>query len=185
MNLDLENRRTRLINLAHFAYWSRRLGGFERGQTRLDRPRMLTNPNRIYVGRDTYIRRGARLEVVPATWSTEPTGRIDIGRAVGIEDFCHIGAAEHVVIEDRVLIGSYVLIIDHDHTMSDDPNLGAFDGPLAVAPVRIGRGSWIGEGAKILKGVTIGERATVSAGAVVIRDVPAGATAVGVPARVL
>ncbi|MEG8116622.1 sugar O-acetyltransferase [Xanthomonas hortorum] len=51
-------------------------------------------------------------------------------------------------------------------------------------PIRIGRNVWIGGGAIILPGVSIGDDAVIGAGAVVTRDVPAGATALGNPARV-
>jgi acetyltransferase-like isoleucine patch superfamily enzyme len=53
------------------------------------------------------------------------------------------------------------------------------------AGVTLGDGSWIGAGAKILDGVAIGERAIIGAGAVVRNDVPPGAVAVGIPARVV
>jgi maltose O-acetyltransferase len=51
-------------------------------------------------------------------------------------------------------------------------------------PVRIGSHVWIGSGAIILPGVTIGDDAVVGAGSVVTRDVPAGAKVMGNPARV-
>jgi maltose O-acetyltransferase len=51
-------------------------------------------------------------------------------------------------------------------------------------PVRIGRHVWIGGGAIILPGVTVGDGAVIGAGSVVTRDVPAGVTVVGNPARV-
>ncbi len=53
------------------------------------------------------------------------------------------------------------------------------------APVRIGRNCWIGAGAIILPGVTIGDDAVIGAGSVVTRDIPGGTVAVGNPCRVL
>jgi maltose O-acetyltransferase len=51
-------------------------------------------------------------------------------------------------------------------------------------PIRIGRNVWIGGGAIILPGVSIGDSALIGAGSVVIRDMPAGVTAVSNPARI-
>ena len=47
------------------------------------------------------------------------------------------------------------------------------------------RGAYIGTGASVIPGVTIGAKATIGAGAVVVRDVPAGETHVGIPAKVI
>ncbi|MEG8053803.1 DapH/DapD/GlmU-related protein [Sphingomonas aerolata] len=52
-------------------------------------------------------------------------------------------------------------------------------------PVIIGRNVWIGGGALILPGITVGDNAIVGAGSVVTRDVRAGATVAGNPARLL
>ena len=52
-------------------------------------------------------------------------------------------------------------------------------------PVRIGRNCWIGAGAMILPGVTIGDNTVIGAGSVVNRDIPANVVAVGNPCRVL
>jgi maltose O-acetyltransferase len=54
-----------------------------------------------------------------------------------------------------------------------------------IAPVTIQDYAWIGRGAHVLKGVTIGRGAVVAAGSTVVTDVPDGALAMGVPARVL
>jgi acetyltransferase-like isoleucine patch superfamily enzyme len=59
------------------------------------------------------------------------------------------------------------------------------DGALAFAPVVLDDGCDIGVGAVILPGVTIGRGAQIGAGSVVVHDVPAGAVAAGVPARVI
>ncbi|MCP3978115.1 MAG: acyltransferase [bacterium] len=69
-------------------------------------------------------------------------------------------------------------------------NVGYADHPLQqsypskTAEVRIGSGSFVGAGATLLAGVTLGERCLVAAGAVVAEDVPPGAAVAGVPARV-
>lgn len=52
-------------------------------------------------------------------------------------------------------------------------------------PIVVGHGVWIGAGAVILPGVTIGEHAVVGAGAIVTKDVPAGVIVAGNPARIV
>ena len=56
---------------------------------------------------------------------------------------------------------------------------------IYAQPVKIEDGVWIGGGAIILPGVTIGRNAVIGAGAVVTKDIPANAVAVGSPARVI
>jgi acetyltransferase-like isoleucine patch superfamily enzyme len=91
-----------------------------------------------------------------------------------------------VTIEDEVFIGHGVMFIN-DRL----PRATAAGGQLQsekdwkVVPTRVCRGASIGSGAAILCGITIGERALVGAGAVVTKDVAAGATVAGVPARIL
>ncbi|MCB9947207.1 MAG: sugar O-acetyltransferase [Rhodospirillaceae bacterium] len=84
-------------------------------------------------------------------------------------------------IGDACQIGAHVQILTADHPR--DPALRA-QGLEFGRPIRIGRNVWIGSGALILPGVTIGDDAIIGAGSVVTRDVPAGATASGNPARV-
>lgn len=53
------------------------------------------------------------------------------------------------------------------------------------APVRIGENCWIGAGALIMPGVTIGDNVVIGAESVVTKDIPSDVIAVGVPCRVL
>ena len=94
---------------------------------------------------------------------------------------CVILDVVEVTIGDRAQIGPGVQILAADHPR--DPALRA-SGLEFGRPVRIGRNVWIGAGAIILPGVSIGDDALIGAGSVVTRDVPAGATAFGNPARV-
>jgi len=85
-----------------------------------------------------------------------------------------------VTIGDRTQIGPGVQILTADHPR--DP-AGRASGLEFGRPVRIGHNVWIGAGAIILPGVSIGDDALIGAGSVVTRDVPAGATVFGNPAR--
>lgn len=85
-------------------------------------------------------------------------------------------------IGDKTQIGPYVQILTADHPRDSETR----DAGLEIGrPIRIGRNVWIGGGAMILPGVTIGDDAVVGAGAVVTRDVAAGVTVAGNPARPL
>jgi carbonic anhydrase/acetyltransferase-like protein (isoleucine patch superfamily) len=94
-----------------------------------------------------------------------------------------LDAHESIRIGPDCMIGPLCYITDADHgTQAGTPVASQ---PMETAPVRIGAEVWLGAGVKVLKGVTIGDGAVIGAGAVVTHDIPAGAIAVGVPARVI
>ena len=98
----------------------------------------------------------------------------------------HTFICEGVTIEDEVFVGHGVMFINDRNpraTRSDGSLQG--DADWRVIPVVVKRRATIGSGAVIMCGVTIGEEATIGAGAVVTRDVPPGATVIGVPARIM
>jgi len=139
----------------------------------------------IRIGRDTLIGPFASLSA-----GMVPGQPLASDRIVTIGDRCVIGRGTSVVghleveIGDDVYTGPNVYITDQNHA-SDDPLTPVGRQVAPERPVRIGAGSWLGAGAVVLPGTTIGRHVVVGAGAVVTGDLPDHAVAVGNPARVL
>lgn len=105
---------------------------------------------------------------------------IRLGAGVFLNFNCVVLDVVEVEIGDMTQIGPGVQILTADHPR--DPALRA-QGLEFGRPVKIGNNVWIGAGALIMPGVTIGDNALIGAGSVVTRDVSAGVTVVGNPAR--
>ncbi|RMG68299.1 MAG: sugar O-acetyltransferase [Bacteroidetes bacterium] len=95
---------------------------------------------------------------------------------------CVILDVNTVHIGDQVMFGPNVQIYTASHPLEAAERA---KGPELGFPVRIGNRVWIGGGAIICPGVTIGDDTTIGAGAVVTRDIPAGVFAAGNPCRVV
>ncbi|HEY8289215.1 MAG TPA: sugar O-acetyltransferase [Acetobacteraceae bacterium] len=106
---------------------------------------------------------------------------ISLGAGVFLNFNCVILDVVLVTIGDRTQIGPAVQILTADHPR--DAAMRA-SGLEFGRPIRIGSDVWIGGGAIILPGVSIGDGAVIGAGSIVTRDVPAGVTVFGNPARV-
>ena len=114
-----------------------------------------------------------------------PYSRIEIGNNVGISG-SSICARKKVKIGNNVLIGSGCLITDSDaHPIDWIDRRDAREDKVRCAPVIIGNDVFIGARSIILKGVTIGDRAIVGAGAVVSADVPPDCIVAGNPAKIV
>jgi acetyltransferase-like isoleucine patch superfamily enzyme len=109
---------------------------------------------------------------------------LEIGNNVGISGAI-LYCCERIVIEDYVNIGAGARIYDTDfhstNWLERRRNLRSKE----TKPVRICHDAWIGANAIILKGVTVGERSIVAAGAIVTSDVPPDCMVGGVPAKVI
>ena len=103
---------------------------------------------------------------------------VKIGKSVYIMNGVLLMASGGIIIEDYALIAAHAKIISNDH----DPYYRPI---ITCQPVIIKEGAWIGAGAAIMKGVTIGKYAIVGANSVVTKDVPDYAIVVGVPAKVI
>jgi acetyltransferase-like isoleucine patch superfamily enzyme len=115
---------------------------------------------------------------------------VEIQKGAKIGSRCKISShtfiCEGVTIEDEVFIG-------HNVTFTNDLFPKAVnragelqsDADWKCVPTLVKRGASIGSGATILCGITVGEKAVIGAGSVVTKDVPAGATVAGNPARLI
>jgi maltose O-acetyltransferase len=88
-----------------------------------------------------------------------------------------------VEIGARCLVGDHTLILDSDFHHMDAATRNAPNPP--TSPVRIESDVWIGSRVTILKGVRIGARSVIAAGAVVTKSIPPDSVAAGIPAKVV
>lgn len=105
---------------------------------------------------------------------------IKLGKHIFINHACSFLDIGGITIEDNVQIGPRVNLTAENHPL--DPSDRT---TVLLQPIVIKRNAWIGAGATILPGVTIGENSIVAAGAVVSRDVPPNTVVAGVPARIV
>lgn len=101
---------------------------------------------------------------------------VKIGKNVIVMNGCLMMAAGGINIGDETQIAANVQLISNNHDL-EDRNV------ITCKPVNIGKRVWIGAGATILPGVTIGDNSVVGAGSVVTKDIPADTIVAGNPAR--
>jgi len=139
---------------------------------------LVFHPENIEIDDDVYVGHQAILKAYHQN-------RMLIGARSWIGQQCFLHSAGGITVGVRVGIGPGVRILTSTHELPADRETPIMDGALRFAPVVLEDGCDIGVSATILPGVTVGRGAQIGAGAVVTRDVPAGAIAAGVPARVV
>lgn len=101
---------------------------------------------------------------------------VKIGKNVVVMPGCLMMSAGGITIEDGALIAANVQLISNNHDLYERQI-------ITCKPVHIGKNAWIGAGATILPGVTIGDNAVVGAASVVTKDVEPDTIVAGNPAR--
>jgi acetyltransferase-like isoleucine patch superfamily enzyme len=136
------------------------------------------------------IGRGGRIELGRWSWLGHGTkvrcheGLVSIGAKTVLGQECTISAYQHVSIGRECVIADRVMMIDFDHGMVEVDRPIRLQG-IYKRDVHVGNNVWIGYGACILRGVTIGDNAVIGTNSVVTKDVPPNAVVGGVPGRVI
>ncbi|MDN7430701.1 DapH/DapD/GlmU-related protein [Burkholderia sp. AU45388] len=118
--------------------------------------------------------------LIPPFYATGGTG-MKVGRNVFVNQNCTFYDLGGLEIGDDVMIGPSVSLITSGHPVEPSRRRDC----VVAKPIVIGRNVWIGAGATIIGGVTIGENAVVAAAAVVTRDVPPNTLVGGDPAKII
>jgi acetyltransferase-like isoleucine patch superfamily enzyme len=111
-------------------------------------------------------------------------GEVQIGAKTVIGQECTISAYQHVSIGRECIVADRVMLIDFDHGVVEVERPIRLQG-IYKRDVRVGHNVWIGYGACLLRGVTVGNNTIIGTSSVVTKDLPENAVAAGMPARVL
>jgi acetyltransferase-like isoleucine patch superfamily enzyme len=111
-------------------------------------------------------------------------GEVSIGAKTVLGQECTISAYQHVSIGRECILADRVMLIDFDHGVAEVERPIRTQG-IYKRDVRVGNNVWMGYGACILRGASVGDNSVIGTSAVVTRAVPANAVVGGVPARVL
>src|SRR5918994_3987329 len=130
----------------------------------------------LRLGRWSWIGHGSKVRV--------HEGEASIGAKSVLGQECTISAFQRVEIGRECIIADRVMLIDFDHGVVEQDRPIRQQG-IYKRDVHVGHNCWIGYGACILRGATVGDNAIVGTSTVVTKDVPANAVVGGVPARVL
>jgi acetyltransferase-like isoleucine patch superfamily enzyme len=134
-------------------------------------------PNaQLRVGRWAWIGHGSKIRA--------HEGTVSIGAKTVIGQECTISAYQHVSIGRECIIADRVMLIDFDHGAVEVDRPIREQG-IYKRDVRVGHNVWIGYGACVLRGVSVGDNSILGTSSVVTKDVPENAVVAGAPARVI
>jgi acetyltransferase-like isoleucine patch superfamily enzyme len=134
-------------------------------------------PNaKLHIGRWAWIGHASKIRV--------HEGEVRIGAKTVMGQECTISAYQHVWIGRECIMADRVMLIDFDHGVVEVERPIRLQG-IYKRDVNVGSNVWMGYGACILRGVTVGDNAIVGTNAVVTKEVPANAVVGGVPAKLI
>jgi acetyltransferase-like isoleucine patch superfamily enzyme len=138
----------------------------------------------LEIGRDATLRIGRWAWIGHGSKIRVHQGQVSIGAKTVMGQECTISAYQHVSIGRECIIADRVMLIDFDHGVTEVERPIRAQG-IYKRDVHVGHNVWMGYGACVLRGVTIGENSIVGTSAVCTRDVPPNAVVGGIPAKVI
>jgi acetyltransferase-like isoleucine patch superfamily enzyme len=138
----------------------------------------------LEIGRDATLRLGRWSWIGHGTKIRVHEGEASIGAKTVLGQECTISAFQHVSIGRECIVADRVMLIDFDHGVVEVERPIRLQG-IYKRDVRVGHNVWIGYGACLLRGVTVGDNAVIGTSTVVTKDVPDNAVVAGVPAKLL
>lgn len=145
----------------------------------INKPQYISFSDNVRIGND------ARLSFYDSFNGNMLSPSLSFGNNTYIGNNFTVLCADEIIIEDDVLIASYVMISSENHGIDPESELRYSKQSLKTNPVHICKGVWIGEKVSVLLGVTIGEKSIIGAGSIVTKSIPAFSIAVGIPAKVI
>ncbi len=139
---------------------------------------------KLEIGRNATLRIGRWAWIGHGCKIRAHEGEVSIGAKTVIGQECTISSFQHVAIGRECIIADRVMLIDFDHGVTEVERPIRLQG-IYKRDVVVGHNVWLGYGACILRGVTVGENSIVGTSAVVTRSFEANSVLGGVPARVL
>ncbi len=128
--------------------------------------------DRVYVGRNTIV--------------YCKNGDVEIGENVSFSANCILFSSNKLTMKKNSVVAAFAYLLSGGEYDLDDPTpLALQKGTCTKGPLEIGEDCWIGAGAKVLDGASLGDHVALGAGAVANKPIPAHSIAVGVPARVV
>jgi acetyltransferase-like isoleucine patch superfamily enzyme len=138
----------------------------------------------LEIGKGAVVRLGRWSWIGHGTKIRAHEGVVEIGAKTVLGQECTISAFKHVSIGRECIVADRVMLIDFDHGVVEVDRPIRLQG-IYKRDVRVGHNCWIGYGACILRGVTVGDNSIVGTGTVVTKDLPADSVSAGAPARIV
>jgi acetyltransferase-like isoleucine patch superfamily enzyme len=179
-------RRNGMLN-AKYARLALRLAWLKlrfRGRLQTDGPCFVGPGVTIQIGRDAVLRLGRWSWIGHGTKLRVHEGEVSIGAKTVMGQECTISAFQHVSIGRECIVADRVMLIDFDHGVVEVERPIRLQG-IYKRDVRVGHNCWVGYGACVLRGTTVGDNSVVGANTVVTKDVPPNSVAAGAPVRIL